>query len=115
MKKFTSLVLAVCVLAALLAPLSTILVSAAEPYWMWPLPYTTNVTSPYGWRESYGKMHYGIDIAAAGCNGAPIIASKSGTVIEVQKDNGSGWGDYVKINHGDNKYTLYAHMSAFNT
>ena len=40
---------------------------------MWPVPYTTNVTSEYGRR--WGKLHKGIDISAGGCYGLTIVAA----------------------------------------
>ncbi|WP_051623539.1 peptidoglycan DD-metalloendopeptidase family protein [Clostridium hydrogeniformans] len=65
-----------------------------------------NVTSNFGYR--WGKQHNGVDIA--GNTGDPIFAALDGTVTF------SGWqdgyGKVLKINHGDNIETIYAHCSA---
>lgn len=76
-------------------------------------PYTGNKTS-----------HSGLDIAPlSGDYGTVnVIAAKSGTVIKVNNDptcesnglnescNGSGYGNYVEIEHQDGNTTLYGHM-----
>lgn len=78
---------------------------------MWPLPYTRNITSGYGPR--WGSMHTGIDIAAGGVYGQPIAASDSGVVIWAGGDS-SGYGNYVIIDHGNGYQTLYGHCSSLN-
>ncbi|MGN0490177.1 peptidoglycan DD-metalloendopeptidase family protein [Ruminococcus sp.] len=75
----------------------------------WPLPYTHNITSEYEWR--WGRMHWGIDIAAGGVYGQPIVASDGGTVVQAG-DNGDGYGNYVIIDHGNGYKTLYGHCSS---
>lgn len=69
-----------------------------------------DITSHYGVRvhpiTGDVKHHAGIDFR---CNiGAPIMAAMTG-IVEVSTYH-DGWGNYVKINHGD-KSTLYAHMT----
>ncbi len=75
---------------------------------IWPMPYTTNITSGYGAR--WGTTHTGIDIAAGGIYGQSIIASDGGVVEWAGSDN-SGYGTYVIINHGNGYKTLYGHCS----
>ncbi|MBC8570049.1 LysM peptidoglycan-binding domain-containing M23 family metallopeptidase [Zongyangia hominis] len=53
--------------------------------------------------------HYAIDIAGTG-NG-PVYASMSGTVVYA-KNQSSGYGRHILINHGNGVYTLYAHCNA---
>ena len=48
-----------------------------------------------------------MDICAT--NGTAIYAGEAGTVVAVGYD--SGWGRYVKIDHGNGLATLYAHCS----
>lgn len=55
------------------------------------------------------KYHSGLDIAA--CGGTKIYAVDSGTVTKVGKNMGFGYGNYVKIDHGNGVETLYAHAS----
>lgn len=73
---------------------------------MWPVPYTRNVTSPYEHR--WGTFHWGIDISWNGIYGQDIVASDSGTVTWAGWDN-SGYGNYVIIDHGNGFQTMYAH------
>src|SRR3990172_8101758 len=76
--------------------------SAAGLVW----PVLGPVTSPFGMR--WGRMHEGIDIAAA--SGTPIRAAAAGTVIH------AGWlggyGNLVVIDHGSGLATAYAHQSS---
>ena len=81
--------------------------------YIWPLPgYSPG--SAYGWRMHpiYNEMrfHAGEDIGAPG--GTSILAADSG--VATIGPAGSGYGNYVIINHGGGRVTLYAHMSAFN-
>ncbi|MBX3098972.1 MAG: M23 family metallopeptidase [Salinibacterium sp.] len=70
---------------------------------MWPA--NASVNDGFGYRDG-NEFHGGIDIMAA--YGTTIVAASPGTVIAVASD--SGWGSYVKIDHGGGVYTLYAHM-----
>jgi murein DD-endopeptidase MepM/ murein hydrolase activator NlpD len=76
--------------------------SAAGFIW----PVNGPVTSGYGMR--WGRLHEGIDIAAA--SGTPIWAGAAGTVIY------AGWlggyGNLVVVDHGNGLATAYAHASA---
>ena len=55
-----------------------------EQGFVWPVPFTTNVTSPFGERihpiSGEYSFHAGTDIAAPGAENTPIVASKPGTV-----------------------------------
>ena len=78
----------------------------------WPLPGHSTVSSGFGMRfhptlKVY-KLHTGIDIPAP--KGTKIVAANAGTVITSTK-NGS-YGNYVVIDHGGGRTTLYAHMSS---
>lgn len=73
---------------------------------MWPVPYTGNVTSTFEHR--WGTFHYGIDISWNGIYGQDIVASDNGTVTWAGWDN-SGYGYYVVIDHGNGFQSMYAH------
>lgn len=73
----------------------------------WPVVDLYEITSPYGLR-SLGD-HKGIDISGANAEGALVVAGEAGTVTEAGWNSG-GYGNYVKINHGNGIETLYAHM-----
>lgn len=77
---------------------------------IWPIEGT--LSSGFGYR--WGRMHEGIDIAAA--EGTPIRAAASGTVILMQSEYESGgYGNYTCIDHGGGLSTCYAHQSQFAT
>ena len=75
--------------------------------YIWPV--NGPVTSPFGWRKRFKRMHKGLDIGAA-C-GTSVKAAINGTVITVGYD-AHGWGNYVMIDHGSGYATLYGHLSS---
>ncbi len=89
--------------------------------WVWPTPGFYELTSE--WAEDRGYSHGGIDIASYGIMGASVVAADAGTVIDVCNycphnwgKNGScgcggGYGNYVWIDHGNGKATIYAHLT----
>lgn len=80
---------------------------------MWPLPVEgTGISSHYGGRELNGayEWHPATDIWAPA--GTTIFASNGGEVL--RSEYNSSYGNYVVIDHGDGKSTLYAHMTATN-
>lgn len=72
------------------------------------------VTSEFGWRNDpftqKPDFHRGIDFA--GSTGHPIYSVLDGRVIAVGTDPNSSFGYYVKIDHGGEFVTLYAHNSS---
>ena len=59
--------------------------------------------------------HYGLDLGwnnNYGGSNQPIFASADGTVYATNDydKTGKSWGNYVKLSHGGNEYTLYAHL-----
>ena len=78
---------------------------------LWPVPYTHNITSPYGPR--WGTIHKGIDIAAAGVLGTDIVAAESG-VVEKASHGSTGYGNHVVIKHANGMSTLYGHAKELN-
>lgn len=83
-------------------------------------PSKTNISSNFGLRN--GEIHNGIDIPGE-LGVTNVVASKDGVVVYSSlsaniscEDNadetcGSGYGNYVIIEHIDGYHTLYAHMS----
>ncbi len=57
------------------------------------------------------KMHWGMDFTAP--VGTPVYATGNGKVVRVQKLK-KGYGYNVKVDHGYNYRTLYAHLSTIN-
>lgn len=79
-------------------------------------PFDTSrgrVTSPFGMRyhpiyKDY-RRHTGIDIAMS--SGSPIYAADGGKVVYVGYNG--GYGMMIKIDHGENIETIYAHLSKY--
>ena len=64
------------------------------------------VSSGFGAR--WGRLHRGVDLALA--QGSPIYAADSGTVYFA--GDGGGYGNLVKVDHGNGMQTYYAHCSS---
>ena len=87
---------------------------------LWPVPVTGHVSSPYGnrWHPIFHKymFHYGIDIPA--WTGNKVVAAASGKVVVATYHRSYGY--YVVIDHGKSEIdgatyrTLYAHNSVLN-
>jgi murein DD-endopeptidase MepM/ murein hydrolase activator NlpD len=57
----------------------------------------------------YNRMHKGVDFAVP--TGTPVMAAGAGTVAFMGREH--GYGNFVKINHGNGYATGYAHLSRF--
>jgi len=73
-------------------------------------PAGGQITSPYGYRvdpytHNYA-LHDGTDLGAA-C-GSPIYSAHAGTVVYAGPFG--GYGNYIKIDHGDGTFTAYGHI-----
>ncbi|MCX5468813.1 M23 family metallopeptidase [Acinetobacter nematophilus] len=91
---------------------STSRYSAGSPYsWLvtHPLPDMKRVSSDFGGRTMGGRAehHSGLDLSAP--SGTPIYATGPGIVTK--SGWGTGYGQYVEINHGNGYITRYAHAS----
>ena len=67
-------------------------------------PCEGTLYSRYGTRN--GRLHKGLDIC--GAEGTPITAADSGKVVFSGWDD-SGYGNMIKIDHGNGYMTVYAH------
>lgn len=80
--------------------------TASSDKFIWPVPYTKEVSSPFGRR---GKgTHTGIDIASHGIAGKDIIAVADGVVESVQTLP-DGYGKNIVVAHKNGRKTRYAH------
>lgn len=99
-----------------------ILVQPEGDEYVWPCPGYTYLTAYFAEERYYGS-HGAIDIAGAGIYGANVIAAAPGTVFsinttcphdygkEVSCGCGNGYGNYIMIDHGNGKISIYAHLS----
>lgn len=91
--------------------------------YIWPTPGFYNLTSL--WNEDRGSYNHGaLDIASGGISGARVVAAAAGTIAIASdtcthnygKDSscgcGGGYGNWVMIDHGNGKATVYAHMES---
>ncbi len=95
----------------------------ASSGYTWPCPGFYYLSSL--WAEDRTTYNHGaIDIAGAGILGAPVVAADSGTVSYTctycthnwgksgSCGCGGGYGNYVWIDHGNGKETIYAHLTS---
>ncbi|WP_414733438.1 phage tail tape measure protein [Acetobacterium carbinolicum] len=78
---------------------------------LWPT-LSQSITDDFGWRihpiTGEPQYHSGIDIGAG--MGESVMAAGMGEVIFA--GDGGGYGNLVKIDHGDGLITTYAHLSS---
>ena len=88
----------------------------------WPVPGFSRISSPF--MEKRGNSyHKGIDIAGGGIQGADVVAADDGKVMfsfngcvhNYGKSRscgcGGGYGNYIFIDHGGSRCTVYGHLS----
>lgn len=91
--------------------------------YQWPCPGFYYLSSQ--WNEDRGSYNHGaVDIAGGGIMGSNVVAAASGTVISSNSGCvhnwgksgscgcGGGYGNYVWIDHGNGKATIYAHLTS---
>lgn len=75
-----------------------------------PCKYADVITSPYGWRKRFGRMHKGIDLKA---NINDTIRAAFDGKVRISKFERGGFGFYLVVRHYNNIETVYAHLSRF--
>lgn len=91
----------------------------------WPVPGHYTLSSV--WNEDRNTYNHGaIDISDGSIMNAEVVAAESGTVVLSNSDCthnygkegscgcGGGYGNYLMIDHGNGKATLYAHLTSLN-
>lgn len=74
---------------------------------LYAVPAVGMFTSGFGTR--WGAQHLGMDIANS--IGTPVVSVAEGTVIEAGP--ASGFGQWVRVLHGDGTITVYGHVNEF--
>ncbi len=67
-----------------------------------------NVSSPYGWRARFGRMHRGVDLTL---KVGDTVSSAFDGVVRLVKYEARGYGNYVVIRHNNGMETVYGHLS----
>lgn len=84
---------------------------------IWPVPSVHKISSPFGPRKApapgASTFHKGIDIPGGGVSGKSVVASDSGKVVIAKIGYNGGRGNYIVIDHGNKKGTLYQHLQSF--
>ena len=86
-------------------------------YWDTPLrrPVKGIITSEYGFKRVFNgeprSQHKGVDFR--GAEGTPILACADGKVMLAEEQHYSG--NFVIVDHGLGVYSMYAHLSKFDT
>ncbi|MCH5347019.1 MAG: M23 family metallopeptidase [Muribaculaceae bacterium] len=74
------------------------------------LPVPGALTSPFGWRARFGRMHKGVDLNLK--VGDTVRCAFSG-IVRLTKYNAGGYGYYVVVRHDNGMETVYGHLSRF--
>ena len=73
-------------------------------------PVRGELTSPYGWRARFGRMHRGVDLNLR--VGDTVRAAFDGKIRLTRYEPG-GYGNYVVVRHDNGLETVYGHLSKF--
>jgi murein DD-endopeptidase MepM/ murein hydrolase activator NlpD len=107
---------AVSVTAFLYKPVSVLIYSVKEPFFLRPIISGSSRiivrndargSGEFGTKRRNGRSHSGIDILAP--VGTPVYAAKSG--IAFRGEVPTGYGKYIMIYHPDGYQTYYGHLS----
>lgn len=76
------------------------------------MPHPGYITSPYGYRRRFRRMHKGVDLKLN--IGDTVRAAFDGKVRIVRNQGArKGYGKYIVIRHTNNLETVYGHLSAW--
>lgn len=67
-----------------------------------------NISSGYGWRPRFGRMHRGIDLTL---NVGDTVASAFDGKVRLVKYEARGYGHYIVVRHDNGMETVYGHLS----
>ncbi len=72
------------------------------------MPHMGKVTSPYGYRARFGRMHKGVDI---GLKMNDTVRAAFDGKIRLTNYEANGYGNYVIIRHPNGLETVYGHLN----
>lgn len=74
------------------------------------MPTPGYITSPYGYRRRFGRMHKGVDLK---CHIGDTIRAAFDGKVRLTNYEAKGYGKYVIIRHDNGLETVYGHLSGF--
>ena len=74
------------------------------------IPHPGYITSPYGYRRRWRRMHKGVDLKV---NVGDTIRAAFDGRVRLTKFERRGYGYYVVVRHTNNLETVYGHLSKF--
>lgn len=72
------------------------------------MPHNGPLTSPYGYRQRFRRMHKGVDIGIK--SNDTIVAAFDGKV-RLTAYEGGGYGNYIILRHPNGLETVYGHLN----
>ena len=74
------------------------------------MPHPGYVTSPYGYRKRFRRMHKGVDLKL---NVGDTIRAAFDGRVRLTKYEARGYGKYIVVRHTNDLETVYGHLSRF--
>lgn len=74
------------------------------------MPTPGYITSPYGYRRRFGRMHKGVDLK---CHIGDTIRAAFDGKVRLTNYEARGYGKYVIVRHDNGLETVYGHLSGF--
>lgn len=72
------------------------------------MPHMGPITSPYGFRKKFGRMHKGMDI---GIRSNDTIRAAFDGKVRLTAYEGRGYGNYIILRHPNGLETVYGHLN----
>ncbi len=72
------------------------------------MPHNGPLTSPYGYRKRFGRMHKGVDI---GIKSNDTICAAFEGKVRLTAYEGGGYGNYIIVRHSNGLETVYGHLN----
>ena len=74
------------------------------------IPHPGMLTSPYGYRARFGRMHRGVDLRL---NVGDTVRAAFDGRVRITNYEAKGYGNYVVLRHYNQLETVYGHLSKF--
>lgn len=92
---------------------TTLGAALAAPQADYQMPFSCNQEWSGATRSSHSPSSKAVDFNGHADLGKVVLAAAPGVVSSATDLGNTGYGKYVKISHGNNEYTYYAHLAAY--